>query len=156
MRKTLNVQKHSLRPIRFLGLQSIGEWQVKLYGISSLAEKLAPEFTPIALKLALKCLPQPAITETRYGVAFVTIHHAEAFNQIIVDWWEHNNELRHRVFKALPSDPMSFNDITPTGEAFCVWELAVICHEREAWLRQVLGETPNVEGYLEDVMSGDL
>jgi hypothetical protein len=156
VRKTLNVQKHSLRPIRFLGLHEIGEWQVKLYGISSLAERPAPEFTPIALELAQACLPGPPVTEIRYGIAFVTIHQAEAFNQIIVDWWEYNNELRHRVFKAMPTSPTTFKDITATGEAFCVWELAVICHERNAWIRHVLQDVPNVDSYLEDVISGEL
>jgi hypothetical protein len=60
------------------------------------------------------------------------------FNQIIVDWWENENELRHRVFKAVPEAPEAFREITHTGESFCVWELAVIGFEREAWINTVL------------------
>ena len=108
---------------------------------------------PIALDLAAGCLPP--ISDTCYGLGFVTIHQAEAFNQIIVDWWEHNNELRHRVFKAQPHAPLDFTEITASGEAFCVWELAVICHERKAWMRHVLNGAPDAQAYLGDTLSGE-
>jgi len=62
----------------------------------------------------------------------------DLFNQIIIDWWENDNELCHQVFKALPESPLDFRDITHTGESFCVWELAVIALERDAWIETVL------------------
>jgi hypothetical protein len=72
------------------------------------------------------------------------------FNQIIVDWWERDNELRHRVFKALPDTPLKFEDITATGEAFCTWELRVLSFERDAWIDTMLvnANGPDIEGYL--------
>ncbi len=60
------------------------------------------------------------------------------FNQITVDWWEHSNELRHHVFRAEANHPLHFDDLTATGEAFCVWELRVIGFERDAWLETML------------------
>jgi len=126
------------RPVRFLKLCEVGAWRVKMYGISSLGETPAPEFIKVAEDIALRTLPQPALNRSRYGIAFVTIHQAEMFNQIIVDWWEHVNELRHHVFKAYPERPYSFEEITASGEAFCIWELRVIGFERDARVDSVL------------------
>ena len=110
-----------------------------------------------AESIAAQTLPLPAVTENRYGVAFVTVHQAAMFNQIIVDWWERENELRHRVFQAWPEAPYDFREITASGEAFCVWELKVIAFERDAWMSHVL--TPpggtDWEGYLQQKLSGD-
>ena len=130
--------EHTPRPIRFLDLWTMDGWRVKCYGICERAEAPDPPLIEVAKELARDVLPQPAQTPDRYGVAFVTIHQAAMFNQIVVDWWARVNELRHHVFKALPDDPTDFYDITETGEAFCVWELRVIGFERQAWLDHVL------------------
>lgn len=53
-----------------------------------------------------------------------------------------------------PLPPWRFDSLRDTGLAMCVWELQVIQHEREAWLRHVL--TPSgrhdVPAYLADVL----
>lgn len=126
------------RPIRFLEFWEWSSWRVKIYGICSDKEKPENKFIEIAKAIGSKKLPLPAVTTERYGLAFLTIHQAEMFNQIILNWWERVNELRHHVFKAEPEKPYTFNDITTTGEAFCVWELRVLGFEREAWIESVL------------------
>lgn len=102
-------------------------------------------------------LPEPAITSTRYGLGFTVIHQAEMFNQIIIDWWERENELRHHVFKADPEAPTDFQNITSTGEAFCVWEIKVIGFERDAWLRHMIDSegNPAPEAYLKTRLNID-
>jgi hypothetical protein len=145
--------QHTLRPIRSIDVLELNGWHVKLYGVRLGAELPDANMLVIARELALATLPQPAASATRYACAFVTVHQAEPFNQIVIDWWEHTNELRHRVYKASPSAPLQFQDITHTGEAFCIWELRVICHEREAWLRHVLQGPQDFEGYLADVLN---
>jgi hypothetical protein len=142
------------RPIRFLELWRENGWTVKIYGISSPGEFPEPEFVEKAKELARRTLPLPALTGERYGTAFVTIHRAAMFNQIIFDWWERVNELRHRVFKAEPEQPASFREITASGEAFCVWELRVIAFERDAWVEKVL-MNPNQNG-LEEYLNSQL
>jgi hypothetical protein len=123
---------------------------VKIYGISERAVLPPASFLDTAKRIAGATLPSPAVAPLRYGAAFVTIHHAEMFNQILVDWWERVNELRHRVFKAPPERPEVFEEITATGEAFCIWELGVIGFERDAWLEAALKSqaATAVEDYL--------
>jgi len=135
---SITSELYRTRPIRFLELWEEGGWGVKIYGISSLAERPQARLLTVAKEIAKGTLPSPALNAAHYGAAFVTIHEAEMFNQIIVDWWERVNELRHRVFKAQPAQPFSFEEITASGEAFCIWELRVISFEREAWLNLVL------------------
>jgi len=146
---------HTRRPVRFVELVDHAGWRIKLYGIRQGGERPDERLLELGRITARMTLPRPAVTADRYGVAFVTVHQANLFNQIVVDWWERLNELRHRVHKAVPEAPEAFADITATGEAFCVWELAVIGHERSAWLRHVLEATqPNLDAYLEDTLSG--
>ena len=141
-------EPYRARPIRFLELWETSGWRVKIYGISSLGEIPEPGFIETAKEIASSTLPVPARDRSRYGAAFVTIHRAEMFNQIIVDWWERVNELRHHVFKSLPESPYSFKDITASGEAFCIWELRVIGFERDAWLETALKNGKGIDEYL--------
>ena len=141
---------YKTRPIRFINLWEENGWKMKIYGISSLAEFPEPKLVETALEIAARILPSPAVSDERYGAAFVTIHQAEMFNQIIVDWWERVNELRHRVFKAAAEKPFEFEEITASGEAFCIWELRVIGFEREGWINKVLKNSgaKELDGYL--------
>lgn len=149
------IPRHRTRPIRFIKLWHNEGWRTKLYGISETSEVPDQRCLDAALKIAACTLPQPAVSQQRYGVAFVTVHQARMFNQVIVDWWERQNELRHRVFKAEPEAPYEFKEITETGEAFCVWELGVLAFERRAWLDFILCPTsgPDWAGYLGHVLS---
>ena len=123
---------------------------MKIYGISSLGETPEQGFIETAKNVASSTLPAPATEAARYGAAFVTFHRAEMFNQIIVDWWERVNELRHHVFKSLPERPYAFEEITASGEAFCIWELRVIGFERDAWLEMAIknGNGNGIDDYL--------
>jgi hypothetical protein len=146
----VSCEPYKPRPIRFLEPWETNGWKVKLYGISSLGELPEPDFVERAKEIASRTLPAPALNRSRYGVAFVTIHRAAMFNQIIVDWWERVNELRHHVFKSLPESPYAFEEITASGEAFCIWELRVIGFERDAWLEMALknGNEKGIDEYV--------
>lgn len=155
---TYSIAQNQIRPIRFLELWQEHGWRIKLYGISQHAQKPEKRYVSIAKEIAGNLLPQPAVTPERYGAAFITIHQADLFNQIVFDWWERDNELRHHVFKAEPTAPESFENITATGEAFCVWELRVIAFEREAWLNTMLkaDDNPDIERYLQARLNIDV
>jgi hypothetical protein len=45
--------------------------------------------------------------------------------------------------------------VTPTELTARVWDLSVIAHEREAWLRHVFAtDAPSLDAYLEDQLDG--
>lgn len=148
--------RHSRRPVRCVEVFEHAGWRIKLYAIAESDVPVGAAWLGLARALARETLPTDAGAAGRHGAAFVTVHVARMFNQIIVDWWERDNELRHRVFKAAPDAPTAFREITASGEAFCVWELAVIGFEREAWVETVLENPsgPDVGDYLRRQLDG--
>ncbi len=91
-----------------------------------------------------------------HGVGFVQIHEGRDGVYTVLDVWFGEAMLRHAVWIASLDAPTEFQYAEATGLGVCVWELAVLEHERRAWLRHVL--TPegrgDIEGYLADVIDG--
>lgn len=131
-------EPYASRSIRFLRLWEERGWRMKVYGIAYRREKPAPRLVAAALRLTGNCLPDPAVTATRYGVGYVGVHQGRGSNLVFVDWWEDENELHHRVFTSTPDHPGVFQDRTATPLTACVWDLAVMGFERQAWVASAL------------------
>jgi hypothetical protein len=142
------------RPISFLELWRHGSWRIKLYGIAY--GRPAPE---AALVDRARGLAKDVLEEVtdHYGVGFVGVHQGKTAHFIFVDWWARENELNHRVFVSEPDAPMNFVDQTASGVMACVWDLAVIGHERNAWIETVMksGAGDPFEAYLARRLQGE-
>lgn len=157
------------RHVRFLRLAELNDWRVKVYGISAHGERPDPAAISAAEQLARELLPAPAIwaaapgagaavSEDRYGVAILIVHKGREGTFLLLNWWAGENMLQHRVYLAPPGQPHEFSDITPTGVLACVWELAVLAFECNAWIETVLADpaAPNLDAYLARRMSADI
>jgi hypothetical protein len=143
-------ERYAARSIRFLELWECGQWRIKLYGIAYRGASPDTALIAAAKDLAASCLPSPAITERRYGVGFMGVHQGRGSNLIFIDWWANENELYHHACTSTPEAPAAFEYATPTGLAACVWDLAVIAFERQAWIDSVLAApSPDVTRYLD-------
>lgn len=129
---------YAARTIRFLELWEDSGWRVKVYGIAYVEGAPSPALVETARGLARGCLPSPAMGAGRYGVGFMGVHEGRDGNLVFVDWWADGNELHHHVYTAPDRAPLEFVDVTGTGLAACVWDLAVIGFERNAWISSVL------------------
>ena len=156
------------RPIRWLGRPELAGWKVKVYGISVAGERPHPELLDEGKAIARGVLstlgtdpsgkgegsgsPQESGSlslDVGYGVAVLIVHEARDGNFVLVGWWTGENMLCQRVFHAEPESPLEFTDIGTTGIVGCVWELAVLSFERDAWVECVLAPPePDVEAYL--------
>ncbi len=143
-------ESYKKRAIRFLELWNHSGWTLKIYGITYQGEFPRSNIIERAKILACECLPNPAITENRYGVGFIGVHDGRGASFIFIDWWSDENELNHQVYVASHGNPEEFTYVTPTGLIACVWDLRVLCFEREAWIQTVLANSngPNVQEYL--------
>jgi hypothetical protein len=112
-------------------------WRLKMYGIRGRDRLVPAALFDAARNLAASHLPTPAHASERYGVGFAICHDAHDFDTVTLDWWERSNELRHLVFRS-HGEVVRFDNVTHLGEAACVWELAIIAFEREAWIDAVL------------------
>lgn len=145
------------RPIRFVELWNMSDWNIKIYRIYESEEIWNDAYESIAKQIASDEMQKLAGNAEVHKIGFLTIHLASMFNQIIFDYWARENELRHLVYKANADAPTSFENITASGEAFCVWELKVIGHERKAWIKYVLkkSEGPDWESYFGAMLDGE-
>lgn len=144
------------RPVTSLGRHEADGWRLKVYGIAHRRARPRPELEAGARRLARTVLPRPATGGGRYGVGFLGIHDGRGACFVFVDWWADENELHHRVFIAPGDRPTALVEHTGTGPAACVWDLAVLAHERQAWVDTVLANPagPDVEAYLDRCLEG--
>ena len=143
------------RPVSALGTWRHGDWRMKRYTIAYRREAARPELIEAAESVAADILPTPAITPTRYGVGFLGIHDGRGAGLVFVDWWENENDLHHHVFLSPDTDPGALRPATPNELVACVWDLSVMTHEREAWMRHVFAaDDPDLDAYLEDQLEG--
>ena len=146
------------RPVRPMGVRSFGDWKLKLYGIAYGRDQPSPELVQAALRAADSTLPVPARRDDRYGLGFLGIHHGRDSNFVFVSWWENENELQHRVFYSTPDRPDELRPATPQEPIACVWDLSVLAHEREAWVRHVLSRPTGADrdAYLADALDANV
>jgi hypothetical protein len=141
---------YAARSIRFLELWEEAGWRMKIYGISYRPGGPSARLVATARELARRTLPQPAVRDGRYGVGFIGVHAGRSANLVFVDWWADENELHHHVFTAPGHEPLAFDDVTGSGLAACVWDLAVLGFERQCWIGSMLLEPAahGLESYL--------
>jgi copper chaperone CopZ len=143
------------RPVAAHGTWRHGDWRLKKYTIAYRRDAARPELIEAAEAVAADILPTPAITPTRYGVGFLGIHDGRGAGLVFVDWWEGENDLLHYVFLSPDEDRGTLRPATSNQLTACTWDLAVMAHEREAWLRHVFAaDTPSLDAYLEDQLEG--
>lgn len=139
---------HRSRPLAARGvLEAPGGWRLKLYDIAYDALPLNEARFTVGVDGALAGLPQPASTAQRPGVGALIRHAGRGMDYLVLVYWDNENECLVRIWVR---DEGGWR--AARGESFCVWDLQVIWHEREACVRHLLTDTPDVDGYLADTL----
>ncbi len=138
------------RPIEFIDQVNPDGWRIKVYGISAQSLPLPEEVVSEGIKIVLPHLPQPALTEQRYGVGFLIIHHGTMRNWYLLDWWEKEDIIHHKLFSSPLDEPGSISIEPDKSLIACVHELRIINFESETWIKTVLcrDDKPSFEKYL--------
>jgi hypothetical protein len=141
------------RTVRPIDLWAVGPFRLKVYEISYSGLPLSSQLRTAAKAVVEARIRESAEKTNHYGVGFVGVHEGKTGSFVFVDWWADENELHHHVYVASLAEPTSLAYSTPTGLTACVWDLALIGHERDAWVRHVLARpsAPDLEGYLADL-----
>lgn len=141
-------ETYQARPIRFLELWQTDHWRIKVYGIAYHRSLPRPELIDAAKQIAQQRLR--TVTAPHYHAGFLGIHDGRGANFVFVDFWADENELHHHVYVSPSDKPTQLEYATPTGLTACVWDLRVICFERQAWLDAVLANPngPDLDKYL--------
>lgn len=152
--------KYQIRPIRFLGLENCGAWTVKLYSISFKNEYASEEQIQAAKDRIPEWLLQAELTrQPHYKVATLIIHEGRDGCFAIISWWTGENMLQLFAYIADEKLPDQFHLISDKGIVSCVWEMAILWFERNAWVEKVLMQPENPDAlnqYLQEQLNDDL
>lgn len=122
------------RRLAALGERSHGGFRLKTYSIVFGADSFDAARFAGGLASAETALPAPAESGGRPGAGFLILHQGRTGDYLILGWWDNENELPLRVFVR---DAAGWRAATG-GESLCVWDLAVVWHEREAYVNTVM------------------
>lgn len=156
------------RTIRWLGRHEAPGATLKVYGIHPAGGVPTDAAMAAARRVADAWLAAPRGARTaggvdwaacpEHGLGSLVVHQGREALFVVLDVWLGENMMRHRVWAAPLNAIERLEPLEHAEAAFCVWELAVIQHERAAWLRHVL--TPegrsDREAYLDDVLEGEV
>lgn len=128
---------------------------IKVYGIHRDPDLAGPMLGDAAIAAARAAaravLEKEAGNERSHGLGFCIVHVGEEAIWLLLDWWITGGIVCQRMLSAPLAQPESFTPVTQPALA-CVWELAVIAHERDAWVRHMLTDRPDAEAWLDDVL----
>lgn len=92
-----------------------------------------------------------------YGLGVVILHLSDPLSYLIVGAWRANQELWETLFIRQAGQDV-FEPARPGVDAptLCVWELAPVWHERQAWVRYLESKRDerSVRAFLDDRLQG--
>lgn len=156
MKITSNYQP---RPIRFVEVFEEQNISFKFYSISNRNEVAAQE-NKKAVKQKALAWHQEMETQglNTYRTAILMVHEVKEGLMGICSRWIDENMLQTHVYLQDLNQPEIFHPFSQNGINTCVWELAVLWHERNAWVKYILmqNEKPDMEAYLNEQLNTTL
>ena len=151
---------YQTRSIRFLGLEKHEEWTIKVYSISSKNEYADQNLITTAKANLPQWLEKASINSLpNYQVATLIIHEGREACFAIVSWWVDENMLQLFAYSSSAANPHQFQLISDKGVVSCVWEMAILWFERNAWVEEVLKQAKNtrvLDNYLSRSLNEDV
>ncbi|MBE1491097.1 hypothetical protein [Plantactinospora soyae] len=95
--------------------------------------------------------------DLRNELGFVILHRCgESFHFLLVSTWRGNNELWETVYARDGGPFQPFPQPGTHRGTFCVWELAAVLHEQQAWIRYLRSTRDDAarQAYLADQYAG--
>ena len=152
---TLPPEPYAPRRIAPLGTWSEAGHAIKAYGIHrdpDLAGPILTDAVTASVRAAVRgVLHEHAGGPRSHGLGYCIAHVGEEAVWLLVDWWISGGIVCQRMLSAPLAQPETFTPVSAPALA-CVWELAVVGHERDAWVRHMLTRRPDPEGYLQDAL----
>ncbi|MEV1067218.1 hypothetical protein [Streptomyces sp. NPDC050263] len=127
---------HHARAARPLGAQEVAGHLVKTYAIEAPGRTVTERDAQEALRIAEGHLALGALRGS-LGLAVVLVHAGGDGDYLLIHTWIEGHMSDLAVFTGPPGRPEALRP-GRAGLAPCVWEAAVLAHERDAYTRQVL------------------
>lgn len=154
------ITTYQTRPVRFLKIVSYNGWRIKCYSISVKSEKISKLFFDKARQCLPLWLQNTSLSGLdNYKIATLILHEGRDGLYAIINWWVDENMLQQFVYFSNYDEPGCFKLLSDKGVFSCVWEMAVIWFERNAWVKNVLEDPGNpcaFSNYLGEYLNYDV
>ncbi len=153
-----SLREYQTRPVRFLELLEIENWQIKLYGISSKSDQFKPGLIDLSKRVFNKRIHDFPDNLTHYECGFGIIHEGNDGNYIVFCTWIEENMIDLIIYYSNPDNPLDFQPISPSSIVTCVWELEILYFEKKAWVDHILKKPGKIafEKYLKSTFNIDV
>lgn len=150
--------EYKTRSVRFLKLVEYKGWTIKVHGVRFGGERPDESIVQEVLKKLPAKLPQPAVTDARYGAAILIIHQGMDANWLLLGHWRDGEILEQHLYRSSLENPGEIEDVSDWNLVGCTWEMAVQAFERDAWVEKVLkaGVEPDLTPYFEQHMNAEV
>ncbi|MGW0945551.1 hypothetical protein ACWD4O_23810 [Streptomyces sp. NPDC002623] len=149
---------HHARAVRPLGAQEVAGHLVKAYAIEAPGRTVTERDAREALRVAEGHLAL-GVLRGSLGLAVVLVHAGGDGDYLLIHNWIEGHMSDLAVFTGPAGRPEALRPAR-AGLAPCVWEAAVLAHERDAFARQVLdgaGSLPErLAAWGADIVEGDV
>lgn len=112
---------------------------IKLYTIA--ATSTAVTLSHYLPRLAQ--MKQARSIDWRHTPAFAICHDGATARYLVLGWWGNDNEL----FVAVAVDSGDGWIEQPERYSFCLWDMEVMWHERNAFVEHIFGVVPSLQAY---------
>lgn len=146
--KSNAIEIYQPRRVTNLGQWDVGGLALKVYGL--VAHNKVVDDAMLLLSQSIvrqSVLPRVADEGQDNGLGFVIVHPGELGISISVHWWIQGSVLCQHIYRKLyaATEPM---DTLKRPVIACVWELAVINAEQEAWRETMMKSDPSPIAYM--------
>lgn len=144
------------RAVSDLGLWEIAPLTLKVYGLVADGQQITDAAIDDARSFVNEDVPPLVAAEGEdNGLGFVIVHPGDLGLSILAHWWIQGSVLCQHIRRRLwgADRPM---DTVARPVIACVWELALINAEQEAWRATMMTADPDPSAYLAARAAGDV
>lgn len=136
------------RAVSDLGLWEIDPLQLKAYGLVAGSRQITEAMIDEARAFVSTEVPPLVTAEGEdNGLGFVILHPGDLGVSVLAHWWIQGSVLCQHIRRRLWDAAVPMNTAARPVIA-CVWELALINAEQEAWRKTMMTEPPDPSAYL--------
>ncbi len=136
------------RAVSDFGIWEIGPLHFKVHGLLAPGKEVTDDMVSLAKQFLEQDVPERvAAMGDSNGLGFVIIHPGDLGLTVSAHWWAQGSVLCQHVFRQeyAAAEPM---DTVARPAVACVWELALINSEQEAWRETMMTREPDRAAYL--------
>lgn len=94
-------------------------------------------------------------------LGYIILHRAEEYLLLLLTTWRHKNEMWESVYFKKTDNKKNYKPIefkTSHKGTYCVWELGIVWHERNAWVKFIKSKRDSESklNYINDLISGEV